>query len=99
MLVLYGTATVIVGAVVGTFALLVGWRRPFLVVSTLVLLVPFRDFATRWMFVRTDLTIEQVTAVGRWWFVVIAAMLVLVSARWVVRVRRRRTSSAPTCRR
>lgn len=90
MLVLYGTATVIVGAVAGTFALLVGRRHPFLVVSTLVLLVPFRDFATRWMFVRTDLTIEQVTAVGRWWFVVIAAMLVLVSARWVVRVRRRR---------
>ena len=49
----------------------------------LLLLVPFRDFSTRWMNVHTNLSVSQVTAIGRWWFVVILALLALTGTRWV----------------
>lgn len=83
MFVEYGAWTVAVVAVVGAITLLVGWKRPFVMLSALILGVPFRDFATRWMNVHTDLTISQVTAIGRWWFVVIVALLAMVGARWL----------------
>src|SRR3990170_8135504 len=83
----YGGWTLGVAALVGAATLWVGWRRPFLMLSLLLLLVPFRDFSTRWMNVHTGLTVSQVTAIGRWWFVVILALLALTGGRWFYRVR------------
>jgi hypothetical protein len=91
----YGGWTLGVAAVVGTASLLLGWRRPFLVMALLLLLLPLRDFGTRWMNVHTGLSVDQVTALGRWWFVLILALLGLAGARWVVRSWQERSLPRP----
>jgi hypothetical protein len=55
--------------------------------AALILALPFRDFATRWLNVHTDLSIETVTAIGRWWIFLILALMLIWCVRWVMRVR------------
>lgn len=81
MIALDGT-TLIVAALVGGVTLAVGWKRPFLMLSVLLLGAPLRDFFTRWLNVRTELSITTVTALGRWWFAVVLALLVVAGVRW-----------------
>ena len=90
--------TIAVAGATGAATLLIGWRRPFVVLTALVLLVPFRDFATRWMNVHSGLSVQQVTALGRWWFAVVAALLLLSTVRWslIHRAARRPPSPGPT---
>ena len=78
---LFNTPTLIMAGVIAALTVIVGWRRPFVMLSILVLGVPFRDFITRWLFVHTPMSIDQVTAIGRWWFVVILALLALLVGR------------------
>jgi hypothetical protein len=88
MLADFGGTTLIVVGVVGALTFLVGWKRPFWALSALVLLIPFRDFSTRWMNVHTDLAVDQVTAIGRWWFAAIASLLTLAGLHWLLRATR-----------
>ena len=78
---LFNTPTLIMAGVIAALTVIVGWRRPFVMLSILVLGVPFRDFITRWLFVHTSMNIDQVTAIGRWWFVDILALLALLVGR------------------
>jgi hypothetical protein len=83
----FGGSTLIVGAIVFALTIVVGWRRPFTMLAVLILGLPFRDFATRWLNVHTDLSIETVTAIGRWWVFLILALLLVWGVRWMLRVR------------
>jgi hypothetical protein len=83
----FGGSTLMVGAIVVVLTLAVGWQRPFTALATLILALPFRDFATRWLNVHSDLSIETVTAIGRWWIFLIMALLLVWCTRWVMRVR------------
>ncbi|MGH2621556.1 MAG: hypothetical protein ACRDHG_13470, partial [Anaerolineales bacterium] len=73
----FGASTLLVVGLVGALALLVGVRRPFAALAALVLLIPFRDFSTRWLNVHSGLSVADVTAIGRWWFALIGALLIL----------------------
>lgn len=75
--------TLALAAATGALTLLLGRKKPFVPLAALMLAVPFRDFSTRWMNVHTKLTVAQVTAIGRWWFALIAALLGLCAVRWV----------------
>jgi len=91
----FGGTTLVVVLVVGAAAILLGWRRPFLVAAILLLGVPFRDFLTRWLLVHTQLSVDTVTALGRWWFVVILALLAVVALQWLQQWRRTRPRFHP----
>ena len=54
----FGIQTLIVALVIGGIAIVVAWKRPFLVLAALVLPVPFRDLSIRWMNATTDLSPE-----------------------------------------
>ena len=83
MTVEFGAWTIAVVGIVGAATLLIGRRWPFAMLAFLILLVPFRDYSTRWMNVNTELGVPQVTAIGRWWFVVIFFLLALSGGRWI----------------
>jgi hypothetical protein len=87
----FGSATLIVVVVLGTIAFIIGWRRPFTMLSALVLLIPFRDLSIRWMNASTDLSPEWVNAISRWWFVIVLALLAVVVIRWAIEWTRSRT--------
>ena len=80
----FGSSTLIVVVVLGLTALIIGWRRPFAVLSALILLIPFRDLSIRWMNASTDLSPEWVNAISRWWFVLVLALLTVVVIRWTI---------------
>ncbi|MCJ7823805.1 MAG: hypothetical protein MUP44_02800 [Anaerolineales bacterium] len=80
----FGSSTLIVVVVLGLTALIIGWRRPFAVLSALILLIPFRDLSIRWMNASTDLSPEWVNAISRWWFVLVLALLAVVVIRWTI---------------
>ena len=80
----FGSSTLIVVVVLGTTAFIIGWRRPFAVLSALVLLIPFRDLSIRWMNASTDLSPEWVNAISRWWFVLVLSLLAVVVIRWAI---------------
>ncbi len=80
----FGSSTLIVVVVLGAIAFIIGWRRPFAVLSALVLLIPFRDLSIRWMNAYTDLSPEWINAISRWWFVLVLALLAVVVIRWVI---------------
>jgi hypothetical protein len=91
----FGLMTLAVALVVGAATILIGWRRPFLMLAILVLGVPLRDFATRWILVRDLASVETVTALGRWWFVLILALLGVVALQWFLRWRKERPRFRP----
>lgn len=77
------SGTLLVVLVVGAATAFVGWRRPYLVLAILVLGVPFRDLSTRWLLAHSGWSLSAVTALGRWWFVVVAVLLgVVMLRRW-----------------
>ncbi|MGB2897457.1 MAG: hypothetical protein WBB65_15015 [Anaerolineales bacterium] len=80
----FGSSTLIVVVVLGTIAFIIGWRRPFAVLSALILLIPFRDLSIRWMNASTDLSPEWVNAISRWWFVLVLSLLAVVVIRWAI---------------
>jgi hypothetical protein len=86
----FGATTFAVALVVGAATILIGWRRPFLMLAVLILGVPLRDFATRWLLVRDVASVEAVTALGRWWFVLILALLGVVALQWLLQWRRQK---------
>ncbi len=85
----YGITTWLVVAFVAALTVMVGWKRPFGVLSALVILVPLRDFITRWLNVHSGLSVDDVTALGRWWFVLVGSLTLLLGARWVYRILRK----------
>jgi len=91
----FGASSVLVVGIVGAIVLLVGARRPFTTLTVLVLLIPFRDFSTRWLNVHGDLSVADVTAIGRWWFAVIGTLLLIAGLRWMGRFRRERKAATP----
>ncbi len=84
----FGASSILVVGIVGALALLVGARRPFTTLAALVLLIPFRDFSTRWLNVHSGLSVADVTAIGRWWFAVIGGLLILAGLLWITRFQR-----------
>ena len=52
----FGIQTLIVALVLGGVVVVVAWKRPFVVLAALILLVPFRDLSSRWMNASTDLS-------------------------------------------
>ncbi|MEW6569405.1 MAG: O-antigen ligase family protein [Chloroflexota bacterium] len=72
---------VLVLLVIALAALLVSLRCPFIVLSALVLLLPFRDFSQRWLNAHTDIPWQVVNAFSRWWFVVILVLGLLAAVR------------------
>lgn len=78
-----GLTTVLVAILIGIPTIAIGWRWPFPTLLTLVLFVPFRDFITRVLLVHTELSVDQVTGVGRWWFVMIAGLVIVAASHWV----------------
>lgn len=91
----FGASSVLVVGLVGALALLVGARRPFTALAALVLLIPLRDFSTRWLNVHTSLSVADVTAIGRWWFALIGGLLIIAGLQWVTRLRRMRKVDRP----
>jgi len=77
----FDTTTLIMLLTLGPIVIVLGWLRPFWVLSTLVLLLPFRDLSIRILNAFTDIPIETVDSLSRWWFVTVLALL----AVWVVR--------------
>ena len=80
----FGLSTLIVVVVVGTITFIIGWRRPFAVLSVQVLLIPFRDLSIRWMNASTGLSSEWVNALSRWWFVLVLSLLAVVGIRFAI---------------
>jgi hypothetical protein len=80
----FGIQTLIVALVIGGIAIVVAWKRPFLVLAALVLLVPFRDLNIRWMNAATDLSPEWVNTLSRWWFILILALLAVIVLQWIL---------------
>lgn len=78
---LFGPSTIAVFVIVGVLTLLLGSRKPFWVLAFLILALPLRDFTTRLMFTRTDWSLEVITSIGRWWFVVILGLGIVEGAR------------------
>ncbi|TFH37004.1 MAG: hypothetical protein E4G99_03595 [Anaerolineales bacterium] len=76
--------TLVVLALLGLPAILIAWRQPFWVLSALLLLVPLRDLSIRWMNASTDLSPDWVNAISRWWFILVLALLVVVTVQWVM---------------
>ena len=77
--------TLIVAAIAGIVTLFVGWKRPFVVLAALVILIPFRDLMTRWLSSHSELSMQQVTAIGRWWSGVVVALLIIAGSKWIVK--------------
>jgi len=87
--------TLAVVAIVASGVVLLGWKRAYWALSGLVLGGPFRDFITRWLNAHTDLSVAQVTAIGRWWFAVVATLLVWLGGRIAYRLWRERRIPKP----
>ena len=87
--------TLAVVAIVASGVALLGWKRAYWALSGLVLGGPFRDFITRWLNAHTDLSVAQVTAIGRWWFAVVATLLVWLGGRIAYRLWRERRIPKP----
>jgi hypothetical protein len=77
----FDATTLVLLLILGPIVFVFGWLRPFWALSTLVLLLPFRDFSIRILNAVTDIPIETVNSLSRWWFVIILAL----SAVWLVR--------------
>ena len=90
-----GGTTLVVFLIAGGLTLVVAWRRPFLVLSGLVLAVPFRDLGTRWMSVHGGLSTPDATAISRWWIAVVLALLGVVALRWLLSVWKSRPPLRP----
>ncbi|MCX6071585.1 MAG: hypothetical protein NTU91_12140, partial [Chloroflexi bacterium] len=90
-----GGTTLTMALAVGAATILIGWRRPFLMLAVLVLGVPLRDFVTRRLLVRDVASVETVTALGRWWFVLILALLGIVALQWLMQWRRQKPGIQP----
>ena len=65
----------------GPIIFIIGWYQPFAMLSALIVLLPFRDFSIRVLNAFTEIPIETVNAISRWWFVIIMALLCV----WAVR--------------
>jgi O-antigen ligase len=87
--------TLAVVAIVASGVVLLGWKRAYWALSGLVLGGPFRDFITRWLNAHTDLSVAKVTAIGRWWFAVVATLLVWLGGRIAYRLWRERRIPKP----
>ncbi|MGB2897458.1 MAG: O-antigen ligase family protein [Anaerolineales bacterium] len=81
----FDTTTLVLLLILGPIVFVLGWLRPFWVLSTLVLILPFRDLSIRMLNAFTDIPIETVNSLSRWWFVTVLALL----AVWVVKGVRR----------
>jgi len=81
----FDATTLVLLLILGPIVFVLGWLRPFWVLSTLVLLLPFRDLSIRTLNAFTDIPIETVNSLSRWWFVTVLALL----AVWVVKGVRR----------
>jgi len=91
----FGLSTLVVAALVAAATIAVARRRPFAALAFLILAIALRDFSTRWMNVHTPLTVSQVTAIGRWWFVVVLALLAACGVCWTIRARQERRIPRP----
>jgi len=77
------TITILLILLLGPIIFIIGWYQPFGTLSTFVLLLPFRDFSIRVLNAFTDIPIETVNALSRWWFVVILALICVWAVRWI----------------
>ena len=77
--------TLVLMLTLGPIIFVLGWLRPFWVLSSLVLLLPFRDLSIRILNAFTDIPIVTVNSLSRWWFVIVLALLGV----WVVKGVRR----------
>jgi hypothetical protein len=87
--------TLIIAATAALVAAVIAWNRPFYVLAALVLLIPFRDFVTRWLNAHTQLPIDQVIGIGRWWSGVVVALLIVSVSRWLIKNARARQFPKP----
>ncbi len=81
----FDLTTLVLLLILGPIVFILGWMRPFWVLSTLVLLLPFRDLSIRILNAFTEIPIETVNSLSRWWFVTVLALLGV----WVVKGLRR----------
>jgi hypothetical protein len=77
--------TLVLILTLGPIIFVLGWLRPFWALSTLVLLLPFRDLSIRLLNAFTNISLETVNSLSRWWFVTVLALL----AVWIVKGIRR----------
>jgi hypothetical protein len=77
----FDTTTLVLLLILGAITILIGWKRPFEVLAALVLILPFRDFSIRVLNAFTDISIQTVNSLSRWWFVVILGILVVWALR------------------
>ena len=87
----YELSTLAVAVAVGLVALLAAWRHAFATLGALLLLLPFHEFARRWLSASVGLSDELVNALSRWWVVVILVLLFVVAVRWLQAWRNTRT--------
>ena len=77
--------TLVLMLTLGPIIFVLGWLRPFWVLSSLIILLPFRDLSIRILNAFTDIPIVTVNSLSRWWFVIVLALLGV----WVVKGVRR----------
>jgi hypothetical protein len=77
----FDTTTLILLLLLGPAVFILGWFQPFVVLSALVLLLPFRDLSIRVLNAFTDIPIETVNSLSRWWFVIVLGLF----AVWLVK--------------
>ncbi len=81
----FDATTLVLLLVLGPLVFVLGWLRPFWVLSTFVLILPFRDLSIRILNAFTEIPIVTVNSLSRWWFVTVLALLGV----WVVKGLRR----------
>ncbi len=79
------STTLVLMLTLGPIIFVLGWLRPFWVLSSLIFLLPFRDLSIRLLNAFADTSLETVNSLSRWWFVTVLALL----AVWIVKGIRR----------
>lgn len=77
--------TILIASIIGSIAFMVGWFKPFPVLASVLLLLAFKDFISRWLNAFTDLPPELVIAISRIWLIILLALALAVGAHWIRR--------------
>ncbi len=74
--------TILIAIVIGSITFMIGWFKPFPVLASVLLLLAFKDFISRWLNAFTDLPPELVIAVSRIWLIILLALAAAVAVHW-----------------
>ncbi|TFH33212.1 MAG: hypothetical protein E4G99_11750 [Anaerolineales bacterium] len=91
----FDMTTLLLLLILGPTIFILGWRRPFAVLSGLVLLLPFRDLSIRALNAFTSIPLETVNSLSRWWMVIVLALLGVWAVKGIRSIKARRRLPKP----